>query len=1008
MGNERPYAHPVSAIAADIGDALLVAPDDSAVMFYEAEVLSTAGAAALRKQLAATHQQVVEAQAATGNSGLEHCNAWDNGAYYTQIRDQRRARHALLQQGKAQRQAQAQGQAGPAAEQALAPGLRLAQAAAMAASQALILELRQPVDGHAAAPRAGAPAAASLLLPSAAAQAPRNPRAVDRCRAGGEGAELLEAGGSVVASSITSSSTALAHMVLQRELAANLDVTMATRIEQGAASYNGAAAVASQLEKQRALLLVATQSMQPASADAVAAMALECPAAFHFTCAGYADENDIPGAPDDAWLCWSCAAGAERPFAHPVSAIAAEIGDELLVAPDDSATMFYEAEVLSARPDDVEVLFLAFDGPARWLPRDSRRIWHGTRDRAAWEVRGAAYLPNSRLYAVDARRIASAAAAQARLQVAAPAGAKQGVDAGAAAGAPSGEGPSSAGADAAPDVAPYVQESEVTFMRALMDWHEKNASTYVQPKMYQKAISPYKLWHTVMAYGGYDMVAEGKMWATVARTLGAPDSMTDKSFKFKRMYTETLAQFERDSRAGKTGVAVPSVTKDVVPAAPGGGGAAPRKRPRVGGLGPVGRPFRAAPDRPVVGPDVEVRLREAGYLGGWVRGRVLQAVRGSRYEGGWRFQVELEPAPKAGAASASAVPAPGANPVTGLSSEPPASGGVAANGTDPTPQPEGNSGNEFLRETVSDPGNGRERDWAPLLYAPAAGEAPAVALRRPLNPVSPPAPDRKWEPGERAEGFWAQGGSWWPGTVQALRTDGAVVLKVDPTPNYPQGEEWELPQDHLRAAHPAEKSGYGLIEPVQDGDWVMASAWRARLGWRQHEAPGEVGGAVEAYTAAALLPAPFARPAAPRMERASRGAPGRLTALEGAAARMLGAPSIQDATPRAESAAESLLGLAPHSPRAPSVDLNPNPNPSPDMQPGERGGAGAGVAARASGRGPGDGRAVPLAPIAQVPAAVQLQPTASADAEMAAQMAELELVMAQLRAQSAGGGPASR
>lgn len=36
------------------------------------------------------------------------------------------------------------------------------------------------------------------------------------------------------------------------------------------------------------------------------------------------------------------------------------------------------------------------------------------------------------------------------------------------------------------------------------------------------------------------------------------------------------------------------------------------------------------------------------------------------------------------------------------------------------------------------------------------------------------------------QGFWERGGSWWPGTVQALRTDGAVVLKVDPTPNYPQ------------------------------------------------------------------------------------------------------------------------------------------------------------------------------------------------------------------------------
>lgn len=101
---------------------------------------------------------------------------------------------------------------------------------------------------------------------------------------------------------------------------------------------------------------------------------------------------------------------------------------------------------------------------------------------------------------------------------------------------------------------------------------------------------------------------------------------------------------------------MPPVTKVVAPAAPGGGGGArgapPRKRPRVGGLGPLGRPPRAVPDRPVVGlvrpvatgavgeageggppqgvpspgEAVEVRLREAGYLGGWVRGRVLQVA----------------------------------------------------------------------------------------------------------------------------------------------------------------------------------------------------------------------------------------------------------------------------------------------------------------------------------------------------------------------------------------------
>ncbi len=132
----------------------------------------------------------------------------------------------------------------------------------------------------------------------------------------------------------------------------------------------------------------------------------------------------------------------------------------------------------------------------------------------------------------------------------------------------------------------------------------------------------------------------------------------------------------QDTRAGKTGVALPPVTKTLVPAAAPGGASAPRapvrKRPRLSALGTIGRPPRSAPDRPVVGPvrpvalgaglgsghpdpvpqpggaaegapdaagagpggppvglpqpgeAVEVRAREAGYLGGWLRARVLQ------------------------------------------------------------------------------------------------------------------------------------------------------------------------------------------------------------------------------------------------------------------------------------------------------------------------------------------------------------------------------------------------
>ena len=37
-------------------------------------------------------------------------------------------------------------------------------------------------------------------------------------------------------------------------------------------------------------------------------------------CCRAADEHDVPGEPDDVWLCWSCAVRTERPYAHPGSA----------------------------------------------------------------------------------------------------------------------------------------------------------------------------------------------------------------------------------------------------------------------------------------------------------------------------------------------------------------------------------------------------------------------------------------------------------------------------------------------------------------------------------------------------------------------------------------------------------------------------------------------------------------------------------------------------------------
>lgn len=139
-----------------------------------------------------------------------------------------------------------------------------------------------------------------------------------------------------------------------------------------------------------------------------------------------------------------------------------------------------------------------------------------------------------------------------------------------------------------------------------------------------------------------------------------------------------------------------------------------------------------------------------------------QAVRGSRYEGGWRFQVELDPV-SAGAeppapsppAAAKPSPTPSDREAGGVPIEAAAAAGAAADGGGELPGPAQNpTGSAKHPGTTIAPAKAPERDWAPLLYAPAAGEAPAVAVRRPLDPARPPAPARTWEPGDRAEVRW--------------------------------------------------------------------------------------------------------------------------------------------------------------------------------------------------------------------------------------------------------------
>ena len=45
----------------------------------------------------------------------------------------------------------------------------------------------------------------------------------------------------------------------------------------------------------------------------------------------------------------------------------------------------------------------------------------------------------------------------------------------------------------------------------------------------------------------------------------------------------------------------------------------------------------------------------------------------------------------------------------------------------------------------------KEREWVPLVHAPANGEWPAVLIRQPLQSAAPPTPPTEWRVGERVE-----------------------------------------------------------------------------------------------------------------------------------------------------------------------------------------------------------------------------------------------------------------
>ena len=74
------------------------------------------------------------------------------------------------------------------------------------------------------------------------------------------------------------------------------------------------------------------------------------------------------------------------------------------------------------------------------------------------------------------------------------------------------------------------------------------------------------------------------------------------------------------------------------------------------------------------------------------------------------------------------------------------------------------------------------------------------------------------------QGFWQN--AWWTSTVKEIEQGGTVVCLSDATPVYPEGEEWEVERENLRAGHPQEAFAFGMLDLANAPAALPQTAWR--------------------------------------------------------------------------------------------------------------------------------------------------------------------------------------
>ena len=74
------------------------------------------------------------------------------------------------------------------------------------------------------------------------------------------------------------------------------------------------------------------------------------------------------------------------------------------------------------------------------------------------------------------------------------------------------------------------------------------------------------------------------------------------------------------------------------------------------------------------------------------------------------------------------------------------------------------------------------------------------------------------------QGFWQN--AWWMSTVKEVEDDGTIVCLSDPTPVYPEGEEWEVEAENLRPGHPQGMLGFGMLDLDLAEPTLPSQTWR--------------------------------------------------------------------------------------------------------------------------------------------------------------------------------------